>query len=171
MMNFTKPNHIDRVFGGISMPMVSLGGALVADKTGLAKKMSISDGDANSGAGFALHLPIWAGIAFGFSQFPLWGCAILGLALGFSQFPLWGCAIPGIALGGGRFPRRSGPVLGSCFSLFTLAYSATTTMAGIPIKPMLKVFHSTSIKDRPNTAASDGAVKGRSYLFMVSEAM
>ena len=140
------------------MPMVALGGSFITNKAGLSKKMSILDGIANS-------------IMSLMSQLAFWGCAIAGLALGFSQSPLWGCAISGAALGVGRFSRRSGPVLGIVFCLFTLAYSATTTMAGIPINPMLKVFHSTSIKDRPNTAASDGAVKGRSYLFMVSEAM
>lgn len=151
MVNFTKPNHISRVFGGVPMPMVALGGALVADKTGLAKKMSISDGDANSGVGFLLHSAFWGSLALGFCQFPLWGCAILGMALSV-----------------GRFSRRSGPILGIVFCFCTFTYSATTTMAGIPIKPMLKVFHTTSIKDRPNTAASDGAVKGQSNL-MVSE--
>jgi hypothetical protein len=158
MVNFTKPNHISRVFGGISMPMVSLRGAFITNKAGLSEDFYRSQGVANSTTSLT-------------SQLAFWGSVVIGVGLGMAHFTLWRSAIPGMALGVGRFPRRSGPVLGSGFCLFTLAYSATTTMVGIPTKPMLKVFHTTSIKDRPNTAASDGAVKGRSYLFMVSEAM
>ena len=70
-----------------------------------------------------------------------------------------------------KFALRSGTILGLMGQLCGLTYITSAFVIVICASPMLKVFHSTSIKDRPNTAASDGAVKGRSYLFMVSEAM
>ena len=141
MMNIAKPDNIAGTLGGITSPVVSLCGPIVANKAGLPKEVSIPNSVSNPGSCPTFLWKVRGACSLFHAHLSLFASGILK---GSSSMGIF------ISLGGliseSFSPNfRSSSVLSEVFSICRSAYVALALMVHVSTKSVFKCFCHASI--------------------------